>query len=74
MKAEDVTGLTAEQIKNKYALSFKPNYICDVEIPNGSTLRCGITNPLENWGDGGSVQFDLMRKQIGRFYNERPLS
>ena len=74
MKAEDVTGLTAEQIKNKYALSFKPNYICDVEIPNGSTLRCGITNPLENWGDGGGVQFDLMRKQIGRFYNERPLS
>ncbi len=35
MKAKDVAGLTPKEIQNKYALPFKPEYICDVKLDTG---------------------------------------
>ena len=34
--ADDVAGLTAQQIMDKFSLPEKPLYICDVELPAGT--------------------------------------
>ncbi len=73
MEAEQIEGLTPSQIKNKFALEYEPKYICDVEIPAGSTVRYGIANKIINWGNGGGTQYDLMGQFIGEFTNERLL-
>lgn len=73
MEAEQIESLTPSQIKNKFALEYEPKYICDVEIPAGSTVRYGITNKIVNWGNGGGIQYDLMGQLIGEFTNERLL-
>lgn len=73
MEAEQIEGLTPSQIKNKFALEYEPKYICDVEIPAGSTVRYGIANKIINWGNGGGTQYDLMGQFIGKFTNERLL-
>jgi len=33
----------------------------------------GIANPIENWGAGGGIQFDLMQQRIAKFINSRQL-
>jgi len=74
MKAEDIQGLTTQQIQDKFALPSLPKYVCDAEIDAGSTLRCGIAGPqVEFGGQGGGVQFDLMNQYIGTFTNSRLL-
>jgi hypothetical protein len=56
MKKEDILGLTAEQIKDKYALPTLPKYITDVNIPLNTKLRIGEANSLDGWGNGGGTQ------------------
>lgn len=73
MKQSDLEGLTPEEIQDKFALPQKPIKICDVTIPAGTTMRTGLCNPLEGWGKGGGVQFDLMGQRVGKFDNERDL-
>jgi hypothetical protein len=36
-------------------------------------MRTGIVAPIENWGSGGAIQFDLMGERVGTFTNERLL-
>lgn len=73
MKASDLEGLTPEEIQDKFALPQKPIKMCDVMIPKGTQMRTGLCNPLEGWGKGGGVQFDLMGQRVGEFGNEREL-
>ena len=73
MKAEDIAGLTPKQIQDKFALPSVPKYVVDVKLTKGTTIRTGIVNPLEGWGNGGGVQYDLMGKRIGEFLNPREL-
>ncbi|MER2079701.1 MAG: hypothetical protein ABS922_17585, partial [Psychrobacillus psychrotolerans] len=73
MKAEDVAGQTPKQIRDKFALPAVPKYITDVNVPADTVLRKGIVNPLDGWGSGGGVQFDLMGQRIGEFTNPRLL-
>jgi hypothetical protein len=73
MKAEDIKGLTPEQIQDKFALPSTPKYVCDVNLDAGTHLRTGVVNPLEGWGNGGGIQFDLMGQRTGEFVNSRPL-
>ncbi|MCX7920512.1 MAG: fibronectin type III domain-containing protein [Clostridia bacterium] len=75
MKKEDIVGLTAEQIKDKYALPTLPKYITDVEIPAETKLRIGEANPLPGWGSGGGTQIDMMGQfNFGeKFLNPREL-
>jgi hypothetical protein len=76
MKAEEIQGLTPQQIQNKFALPEVPKYVCDVNIPSGTTIRCGIAGPQPEFGGlGGGVQFDLMQQliDIERFTNPRLL-
>ncbi|HEL1206212.1 TPA: hypothetical protein TVL50_001820 [Streptococcus equi subsp. zooepidemicus] len=71
MRYEDVEGLTSSQIKNRFALPATPKYITDVIVSRGTALRMGIVNPLEGWGEGQGIQFDLMGQRTGNFTNER---
>ncbi|MCR5261183.1 MAG: hypothetical protein K6C94_05030 [Candidatus Gastranaerophilales bacterium] len=73
IKHSDIEGLTPEEIQDKFALPQKPIKICDVTIPAGTKMRTGLCNPLEGWGKGGGVQFDLMGQRVGQFDNERML-
>ena len=71
MKQTDIEGLTPEEIQDKFALPQKPLMMCDVTLPKGTHMRTGLCNPLEGWGKGGGVQFDLMGRRVGDFDNER---
>jgi hypothetical protein len=73
MKAEDIKGLSAEEIRDKFALPAIPKYIVDVKIKAGTKIRSGITNEVDGWGAGGGIQYDLMGQRVGEFYNERVL-
>ena len=72
MKAEDIAGLTPEEIQNKFALPTTPKYICDVNLEAGTKLRVGEVNPLFGF-EGGGQQYDLIinGKNVGTFTNER---
>jgi hypothetical protein len=71
MKPEDVEGLTAKQIQDKFALPNIPKYICDVKIDAGIHMRVGEANKIDGWGNGGGTQYDLMGQRVGIFTNER---
>ena len=73
MKAADIEGLTPLEIQNKFALPNTPKYVCDVELEAGAHIRVGKVNPLEGWGSGGGIQYDLIGQRIGNFKNERLL-
>lgn len=75
MRAQDIQGKTAQQIKDMYALEYMPNQICDVNVPSGKQLYTGIAERVTGWGNGGGVQFDLDWNTTGvTFTNSRPLS
>ena len=59
MRAEDIQGLTAQQIRDKYALPATPTQICDVYVPSGQQIYVGIAGEIEGFGYGGGIQFDL---------------
>ena len=66
MRAEDIKGLTPEQIQQKFALPSTPKYIGEVKLKAGSNIRMGEVNP--NYGcNGGGIQFDLKGQYIGEF-------
>ena len=73
MEAKDIEGLTPKQIQQKYALPSEPKYVCDVEVPKGTTVRKGTANKVKGWGEGGGTQYDLKGEVVGTFSNERPL-
>jgi len=73
MKAQDIEGLSPAEIQDKFALPQEPVLMCDVTLPKGTELRTGLCNPLEGWGKGGGVQFDMMGQRVGEFGNERPI-
>ena len=45
MCAEDIKGLTPEQIQQKFALPSTPKYIGEVKLKAGSNIRMGEVNP-----------------------------
>jgi hypothetical protein len=72
MKAEDIAGLTPQQIQNKFALPTTPTHVTDVVLDAGTQLRTGTANSLFGF-EGGGTQFDLMGQRTGQFINGRPL-
>lgn len=70
MEAEDVAGLTPQQIQSKFALPSTPVYVTDVILDSGTQLRTGVANGLFGL-EGGGIQFDLMGQRTGQFVNER---
>ena len=77
MRASDIAGLSAAQIKDKFALSQVPTYVTDVNIPAGQTVRASTANGILGNG-GGGVQFEVLVPRgetppIGWFKNPRSL-
>ena len=66
MCAEDIKGLTPEQIQQKFALPSTPKYIGEVKLKAGSNIRMGEVNPKYGF-NGGGIQFDLKGQYIGEF-------
>jgi len=67
MRMEDITNadgtfLTAQQIKDKYALEYLPKYVADAEIPANSIMNFGIAGSIERWGPGCGLQFAIWFK------------
>jgi outer membrane autotransporter protein len=60
MRASDVRGLTAAQIRDKFALPALPTNIVQVIVPASYALYTGIAAPIANWGDGGGLQNRVM--------------
>ena len=74
MKKDDIAGLTAQEIQNKYALKYLPKYVCDVELQKGDYVRKGVANSLFGF-EGGGIQYDTYPNidYVGKFTNERLL-
>ena len=60
MRYEDVQGLTAQLIKDKFALPPLPTHICDVNVPVGTKLHTGIAGPVNGWGNEGGLLYDII--------------
>ena len=54
MKAEDIEGLTPQQIQSIYSLPAMPKYVSEVHVPAGTRLREGIANPIPEFGGEGN--------------------
>ena len=69
MRAEDVAGLTPQQIASKYALPQVPTRITDVQLPPGVKLEASVAGAISpnasrgvftgDNGGGGGVQFQI---------------
>ncbi len=66
MNANDIKGLTAAQVQDKYALPAIPKYIAEVKLKAGDTISMGQAAPIFG-ANGGGTQFDLMGQYIGEF-------
>lgn len=74
MRPEDIQGLTAQQIMDKFALPELPQYVSDVYIPAGTRVRVGIVAEQPGWGRGGSIQYELQeRLPAAAFRNRREI-
>jgi outer membrane autotransporter protein len=60
MRSAEVRGLTAAQIRDKFALPAMPSMMTMVQAPTGSTLYTGIAGPIAGWGSGGGQQSKLL--------------
>ena len=60
MLASEVRGLTAAQIRDKFALPALPTNLVQVLVPVDYALYTGIAAPIAGWGDGGGLQNRVM--------------
>ena len=74
MRAEEIEGLTAEQIQDRFALPELPTYASDVHVPVGTRIRVGRVGAQNGWGAGGAIQYELQtRLPQSAFRNMRPI-
>jgi hypothetical protein len=74
LNADDIRGLTPQQIKDKFDLPHLPTHVVDVTPRAGTIIRTGTVNAGNFGGTGGGRQF-LLRTPISprAFVNPRPL-
>jgi hypothetical protein len=74
MRPNEIEGLTAQQIKDKFALPELPSFVSDVHVPVNSKIRVGTVGPQPSWGSGGGIQYELLQRlPSSAFKNMRPL-
>jgi hypothetical protein len=74
MRREEIEGLTAAEIRDRFALPELPSYVSDVHVPAGARLRVGTAAEQAGWGHGGATQYELLdRLPESAFTNQRPL-
>lgn len=71
MRPHEIRGLSASQIKNKFALPEEPAYISDVHVPAGTKVRAGRVAEQKGWGRGGAIQYELREKLPKRMFRNR---
>ncbi len=60
LRAEDIEGLTAAEIAEKYELSQVPDRVVHPHIPPDTPLEVGIVGLQEGWGAiGGDAQYAI---------------
>lgn len=60
LRADDIEGLTAAEIAEKYALPQVPDKVVYPNIPADTPLEVSIVGPQESWGTlGGDAQYAL---------------
>ena len=60
LRADDIKGLSAVEIAEKYALPQIPDKIVYPKIPSDIPLEVSIVGPQESWGTlGGDVQYAI---------------
>lgn len=73
MPESEIKGLSAIQIKEKFALPSTPKFIVDVNVPAGTVIRLGEAGSIPEWGSGGGVQIQLMERiPMSAYVNKRP--
>lgn len=75
MRANDIAGITAEQIQDRFDLPYLPTHIVNVTPPEGTKIRTGVVNSGNFGGNGGATQYQLLDKiDSDLFSDARPLS
>lgn len=71
----DISGLTGQQIKDKFALDYIPDMVTDVVVPAETMMRAGTVAARKTVGGaGGGIQFQLMERISSEaFKNERKI-
>ena len=60
LRADDIEGLSASEIAEKYALPQVPDKIVYPKIPSETPLEVSIVEPQESWGTlGGDAQYAI---------------
>lgn len=60
LRADDIQGLNASEIAEKYALPQVPDKIVYPKIPSDTPLEVSIVGPQKTWGTlGGDTQYAI---------------
>jgi len=71
MRADQLRGLTPQQIRDRFALPAVPTMITYVVVPpNVAALWTGYAGPISGWGQGGGQQSYIMSKLTTYYYNQ----
>lgn len=73
MNKKDIEGLSSSEIKDKYALEYTPDRVCDVEPDVGSYVNKGKSGKIKDWGNGGGTQYNMVDMNEAKFKNDRKL-
>ena len=76
VRADEIKGMTPQQIQQHLALPTIPTFISDVKVPAGTRLQVGRVAPQPNFGapNKGGTQYQLIDKiPLENFHNTRPL-
>jgi RHS repeat-associated protein len=75
VKADEIKGLSPNQIKDRLALDYVPDRIVDVNVPAGTTIRSGVVAERKSIGAlGEGNQIQLQNKiDDSNFINSRKL-
>lgn len=72
-RPEDVEGLSAVEIEDRYALPNLPSCLSDVRVPAGVTIRSGVVRRYPDLGVGGAVQFEVLERLPETAYTTKRL-
>jgi hypothetical protein len=76
VRADEIAGMTPNQIRQHLALEFTPTYISDVRVPASTQMQAGRVGAQPQWGvpNKGGMQYQLLQDiPSSSFTNTRPL-
>ncbi|NTW69747.1 MAG: autotransporter outer membrane beta-barrel domain-containing protein, partial [Chlorobiaceae bacterium] len=73
MRTSAVRGLSAQEIRNRFALPNTPSMMTLGLSVTGESFYTGIAAPIEGWGDGGGQQSQANGGPYTIFFNAQPV-